>query len=191
MVEDDKADEEADRVVQEVTKVLLDLGVLRKHIDDILEKSHTNVSSAVLHAFILVHWGDTRAAHWRQAIWVWPVWFLQDNVTHEKNTLKTYWRKVLPIYSYQPMAFLQCDVIVSPQCTKKSACITALVTYICAVKHAPSLVHWGKTMTSHWRKANFYKIISCFAWVCILKSLSEEASIPHMAQEGMATANSV
>ena len=55
MVEDDKADEEADRVVQEVTKVLLDLGVLRKHIDDILEKSHTNVSSAVLHAFILVH----------------------------------------------------------------------------------------------------------------------------------------
>ena len=38
MVEDDKADEEADRVVQEVTKVLLDLGVLRKHIDDILEK---------------------------------------------------------------------------------------------------------------------------------------------------------
>ena len=55
MVEDDKADEEADRVVQEVTKLLLDLGVLRKHIDDILEKSHTNVSSAVLHAFILVH----------------------------------------------------------------------------------------------------------------------------------------
>ena len=55
MVEDDKADEEADRVVQEVTKVLLDLGVLRKHIDDILEKSHTNVSSAVLYAFILVH----------------------------------------------------------------------------------------------------------------------------------------
>ena len=55
MVEDDKADEEADGVVQEVTKVLLDLGVLRKHIDDILEKSHTNVSSAVLHAFILVH----------------------------------------------------------------------------------------------------------------------------------------
>ena len=54
MVEDDKADEEADRVVQEVTKVLLDLGVLRKHIDDILEKSHTNVSSAVLHVFILV-----------------------------------------------------------------------------------------------------------------------------------------
>ena len=49
------ADEEADRVVQEVTKLLLDLGVLRKHIDDILEKSHTNVSSAVLHAFILVH----------------------------------------------------------------------------------------------------------------------------------------
>ena len=48
------ADEEADRVVQEVTKVLLDLGVLRKHIDDILEKSHTNVSSAVLHVFILV-----------------------------------------------------------------------------------------------------------------------------------------
>ena len=39
MVEDDKADEEADGVVQEVTKVLLDLGVLRKHIDDILEKS--------------------------------------------------------------------------------------------------------------------------------------------------------
>ena len=114
---------------------------------------------------------------------------LQDNVTHEKNTLKTYWRQVLPIYSYQPMVFLQCDVIVSPQCTKKSACITALVT--CAVKHAPSLVHWGDTMTSHWRKANFYKIISCFAWMCILKSLSEEASIPHMAQEGMATANSV
>ena len=56
MVEDDKADEEADGVVQEVTKVLLDLGVLRKHIDDILEKSHTNVSSAVLHAF------------WRQAV---------------------------------------------------------------------------------------------------------------------------
>ena len=55
MVEDDKADEKADRVVQEVTKLLLDLGVLRKHIDDILEKSHTNVSSAVLHAFILVH----------------------------------------------------------------------------------------------------------------------------------------
>ena len=55
MVEDDKADEEADRVVQEVTKLLLDLGVLRKHIDDILEKSHTNVSSAVLYAFILVH----------------------------------------------------------------------------------------------------------------------------------------
>ena len=55
MVEDDKADEEADGVVQEVTNVLLDLGVLRKHIDDILEKSHTNVSSAVLHAFILVH----------------------------------------------------------------------------------------------------------------------------------------
>ena len=54
MVEDDKADEEADRVVQEVTKLLLDLGVLRKHIDDILEKSHTNVSSAVLHVFILV-----------------------------------------------------------------------------------------------------------------------------------------
>ena len=50
-----KADEEADGVVQEVTKVLLDLGVLRKHIDDILEKSHINVSSAVLHAFILVH----------------------------------------------------------------------------------------------------------------------------------------
>ena len=44
-----------DGVVQEVTKVLLDLGVLRKHIDDILEKSRTNVSSAVLHAFILVH----------------------------------------------------------------------------------------------------------------------------------------
>ena len=56
MVEDDEADKEAGRVVQEVTKVLLDLGVLRKHIDDILEKSHTNVSSAVLHAF------------WRQAI---------------------------------------------------------------------------------------------------------------------------
>ena len=55
MVEDDKADEEADGVVQEVTKVLLDLGVLRKHIDGILEKSHTIVSSAVLHAFILVH----------------------------------------------------------------------------------------------------------------------------------------
>ena len=55
MVEDDEADKEAGRVVQEVTKVLLDLGVLRKHIDDILEKSHTNVSSAVLHAFILVH----------------------------------------------------------------------------------------------------------------------------------------
>ena len=56
MVEDDKADEEADGgVVQEVTKLLLDLGVLRKHFDDILEKSHTNVSSAVLHAFILVH----------------------------------------------------------------------------------------------------------------------------------------
>ena len=52
MVEDDKADEEADGVVQEV---LLDLGVFRKHIDDIQEKSHTNVSSAVLHAFILVH----------------------------------------------------------------------------------------------------------------------------------------
>ena len=46
---------QADGVVQEVTKVLLDLGVLRKHIDDILEKSHINVSSAVLHAFILVH----------------------------------------------------------------------------------------------------------------------------------------
>ena len=40
MVEDDKADEEADRVVQEVTNMLLDLGVLRKHV--ILEKSHTN-----------------------------------------------------------------------------------------------------------------------------------------------------
>ena len=51
MVEDDKAD----GVVQEVTKMLLDLGVLRKHIDDILEKIHTNVSSAVLHACILVH----------------------------------------------------------------------------------------------------------------------------------------
>ena len=60
MVEDDKADEEADGVVQEATKVLLDLGVLRKHIDDILEKSHTNVSSAVLHVFILVrHKGST------------------------------------------------------------------------------------------------------------------------------------
>ena len=47
MVEDDEADKEAGRVVQEVTKVLLDLGVLRKHIDDILEKSHTNVSSAL------------------------------------------------------------------------------------------------------------------------------------------------
>ena len=55
MVEDDKADEEADGVVQEVTMMLLNLSVLRKHIDDILEKSHTNVSSAVLHAFILVH----------------------------------------------------------------------------------------------------------------------------------------
>ena len=57
MVEDDEADKEAGRVGEEVTKVLLDLGVLRKHsdIDDILEKSHTNVSSAVLHAFILVH----------------------------------------------------------------------------------------------------------------------------------------
>ena len=42
-------------------------------------------------------------------------------------------------------------------------------------------------MTSHWRKANFYKIISCFALMCILKSLSEEASIPHMVQEGMVT----
>ena len=29
---------------------------------------------------------------------------------------------------YQRMGFLQCDVIVSPQCTKMSACITALVT---------------------------------------------------------------
>ena len=29
---------------------------------------------------------------------------------------------------YQRMAFLQCDVIVSSQCTKKSACITSLVT---------------------------------------------------------------
>ena len=55
MMEADETDKEAGRVVQEVTKVLLDLGVLRKHIDDILEKSHTNVSSAVLHAFILVH----------------------------------------------------------------------------------------------------------------------------------------
>ena len=55
MVEDDETDKEAGRVVQEVTKVLLDLGVLRKHIDDILEKGHTNVSSAVLYAFILVH----------------------------------------------------------------------------------------------------------------------------------------
>ena len=44
MVEDDEADKEAGRVVQEVTKVLLDLGVLRKHIDDILGKSHTNTN---------------------------------------------------------------------------------------------------------------------------------------------------
>ena len=55
MVEDDKADEEAEGMVKEVTKVLLDFGVLWKHIDDLLEKSHTIVSSAVLHAFILVH----------------------------------------------------------------------------------------------------------------------------------------
>ena len=41
MVEDDEADKEAGRVVQEVTKVLLDLGVLRKHIDDILETDWT------------------------------------------------------------------------------------------------------------------------------------------------------
>ena len=34
MVEDDKADEEAEVVVKEVTKVLLDFGVLWKHIDD-------------------------------------------------------------------------------------------------------------------------------------------------------------
>ena len=47
MVEDDKADEEADGVVQEVTKVLLDLGVLRKHIDDTLETSHTSVTSVI------------------------------------------------------------------------------------------------------------------------------------------------
>ena len=38
MVEDDKADEEAEGVVKEVTKVLLDFGVLWKHIDDLLEK---------------------------------------------------------------------------------------------------------------------------------------------------------
>ena len=41
-----------------------DLGVLRKHIDDILEKSPTNVTSAVMHALILVHWGDTRTTHY-------------------------------------------------------------------------------------------------------------------------------
>ena len=38
MVEDDKADEEAEGVVKEVTKVLLNFGVLWKHIDDLLEK---------------------------------------------------------------------------------------------------------------------------------------------------------
>ena len=81
MVEDDKADEEADGVVQEVIKVLLDLGVLRKHIDDILEKSHTNVSSAVLHVFILVrHKGSTlETSHMSDEC------DQCDNVTHEKT----------------------------------------------------------------------------------------------------------
>ena len=39
MVEDDKADEEAEGVVKEVTKVLLDFGVLWKHIGNLLEKN--------------------------------------------------------------------------------------------------------------------------------------------------------
>ena len=39
MVEDDKADEKAEGVVKEVTKVLLDFGVLWKHIVDLLEKN--------------------------------------------------------------------------------------------------------------------------------------------------------
>ena len=39
MGEHDKADEEAEGVVKEVTKVLLDFGVLWKHIDDLLEKN--------------------------------------------------------------------------------------------------------------------------------------------------------
>ena len=61
MVEDDKADEEADGVVQEVTKVLLDLGVLRKHIDDILEKSQcVQCSFACVHLSALRrHKGST------------------------------------------------------------------------------------------------------------------------------------
>ena len=62
MVEDDKADEEADGVVQEVTKVLLDLGVLRKHIDDILEKS-VQCSFACVHLSALRrHKGSTLEA---------------------------------------------------------------------------------------------------------------------------------
>ena len=47
MVEDDKADEEAEGVVKEVTKVLLDFGVLWKHSDDLLEKSLKSVNSAI------------------------------------------------------------------------------------------------------------------------------------------------
>ena len=69
--------------------------------NDLLEKSYTNVSSAVLHAFILVHWGHTRAPHWRQAIWVWPVCFLQDNISHEKTHCKNWTVHTLE-------AFLQC-----------------------------------------------------------------------------------
>ena len=47
---------------------------------------------------------------------------------HMKKHIEDILEKSPTNVGYQRMAFLQCDVIVSSQCTKKSACITALVT---------------------------------------------------------------
>ena len=49
MVEHDKADEEAEGVVKEVIKVLLDFGVLWKHIDHLLEKNFLFLYGNIIH----------------------------------------------------------------------------------------------------------------------------------------------
>ena len=110
MVEDDKADEEADGVVQEVTKVLLDLGVLRKHIDDILEKSSSKCIEA------------TQGQHTGDKPYECDLCDFYKIMLHMKKHIEDILEKSPTNVGYQRMTFLQCDVIVSSQCTKKSAC---------------------------------------------------------------------
>ena len=98
MVEDDKADEEADGVVQEVTKVLLDLGVLRKHIDDILEKSSSKCIEA------------TQGQHTGDKPYECDLCDFYKIMLHMKKHIEDILEKSPTNVGYQRMAFLHCVV---------------------------------------------------------------------------------